>query len=91
MHSKEWFSICAMVFVVLKGSIFVFEDNCKHLFLELDSVYIKVYIMILLIYVLRNNSYCENTYNINVLWNEIVDFWETPGCVVWLKKEQLCI
>ena len=42
MHSKEWFSICAMVFVVLKDSFFVFEDNCKHLFLKLDAVSIKV-------------------------------------------------
>ena len=64
MHSKEWFSICAMVFVVLEASIFVFEDYSKHLFLELDAVSIKVYIMILLI---GRYSYCENTYNINVL------------------------
>ena len=48
MHSKEWFSICAMVFVVLEASIFVFEDYSKHLFLELDAVSIKVYIMMLL-------------------------------------------
>ena len=75
MHSKEWFSICALVFVVLKDSIFVFEDNCKHLFLELDAVSIKVYII-------DRNSYCENTYKINVLLNEIVAFWETPGSVV---------
>ena len=48
MHSKEWFSICAMVFVVLEASIFVFEDYSKHLFLELDADSIEVYIMILL-------------------------------------------
>ena len=55
-----------MVFVVLEASIFVFEDYSKHLFLELDAVSIKVYIMMLLKYADRN-SYCENTYNINVL------------------------
>ena len=41
MHSKEWFSIYAMVFVVLKDSIFVFEDHSKHFFLGLSHVSIK--------------------------------------------------
>ena len=45
MHSKEWFSICAMVFVVLKDSIFVFEDHSKHFFLGLSHVSIKIHIM----------------------------------------------
>ena len=82
MHSKEWFSICAMVFVVLKDSIFVFEDYSKHFYLVLSHASIKQFDL---------DSYSEYTYNFIVLWNAIFSFWETPSCVVWLKKGKLCI